>query len=203
MALYNKREFSVLCGIETKNLSVYISRKKVVLNENDLIDDKNQINAAFIIKASAKIENKSVDPVVYEAKVIRNTPKNTEEQEEDNENLSIAALDRKKLELDIEKKQADLEKVVLSNSRAKGEVIPFGLIKPLITQNNQSLTTEFKNAADGIILEIAKKKDLSSIEVAELNGVLVSVINNAIRKATELSIKNLDIIIEDYKSTIK
>lgn len=203
MALYNKKEFSILCGIETKNLSVYISRKKVVLNENDLIDDKNQINAAFIIKASAKIENKSVEPVVYEAKVIRNTTKNTEEQEEDNENLSIAALDRKKLELDIEKKQADLEKVVLSNSRAKGEVIPFGLIKPLITQNNQSLTTEFKNAADGIILEIAKKKDLSSIEVAELNGVLVSVINNAIRKATELSIKNLDIIIEDYKSTIK
>ncbi len=199
MALFSKKEFSDKCGIGTNVLAIYLKRKKVVLNENDLIDDKNQINAAFIIKATAKVQNKSVDPVVYEAKIV----KNIQEHEDDNENLSIAALDRKKLELDIEKKQADLEKVVLSNSRAKGEVIPFGLIKPLITQNNQSLTTEFKNAADGIILEIAKKKDLSSIEVAELNGVLVSVINNAIRKATELSIKNLDIIIEDYKSTIK
>lgn len=207
MALYNKKEFSKLCGIETKNLSVYITRKKVFVEQNDLIDTTNQINAAFILKAQAKTVNKGSETpeesVVYEAKVIKTPTKSTQNNEESDDVLSIAALDRKKLELDVEKKQADLEKVLLSNARAKGEVIPFQLIKPLITQNNQSLTTEFKNAADELILAFAKKKELSSTEVAEMNGTLVSVINNAIRKATELSIKNLDIIIDDYKSTIK
>lgn len=207
MALYNKKEFSKLCGIETKNLSVYIMRKKVVVDENELIDTTNQLNAAFILKAQAKTVNKGQnipeEPVVYEAKVIKNDSKQTQNEDESEDVLSIAALDRKKLELDVKKKEADLEAVLIKNAKTKGEVIPFELMKPLIAQNNQSLTTAFKNAADEILSAMAKKKNFSNTEVAELNGTLVQAINSAIQKATDQSIKTLDILINDYQLTTK
>jgi predicted transcriptional regulator len=49
MALYSKKEFAELLGIKTKHLSMYISRKQVVVKGN-MVDDNDQINALFMQK---------------------------------------------------------------------------------------------------------------------------------------------------------
>lgn len=206
MAQYSKKEFAELVGIGTNVLAIYIKRGKVVINSKELIDDKNEFNAAFIAKALGRKQNKS-EPieveveVVHEAKVVK--PKKKVDEEETSENSTVAQLDKKKQLLDIKKKEADLEKVNLQNAKLKGEVIPFGLMSPLITQDHQNIVTAFKNAADAIILEMSKKKAFTGQEVADLNASLVSVINTAVNEATNQTIKSLDMIIENYKSTIK
>lgn len=215
MALLTKKEFAELIGQPTNYLSVYITRKKIVVGENDLIDTNNEKNNAFILKQGGKKANREIETPVIEtvtAETVFEKPKlkvkvnltNQETQTEtETEFLNIAALDKKKLELDVKKKEADLEAVLIKNAKAKGEVIPFELMKPLIAQNNQSLTTAFKNAADEILAAMAKKKNFSNTEVGELNGVLVQAINIAIQKATDQSIKTLDILINDYQLNIK
>lgn len=215
MALLEAKEFAELIGKPTNYLSVYIKRGKVIIGKNGLIDTNNEKNNAFILKQGGKKVNRVKENTVIEtvyaeevfekpkikAKVNLTNQKSENETEEEFQN--IAALDKKKLELDVKKKQADLEAVLIKNAKAKGEVIPFELMKPLIAQNNQSLTTAFKNAADEVLAAMAKKKNFSNTEVAELNGVLVQAINTAIQKATNQSIKTLEILINEYQLAIK
>lgn len=213
MALLSKKEFAELIGQPTNYLSVYIKRGKIIIGENELIDTTNEKNNAFILKQGGKKTNREKENAVIEtveAETVFEKPKikprvnlPNQQTETETEFQNIAALDKKKLELDVKKKQADLEAVLIKNAKAKGEVIPFELMKPLIAQNNQSLTTAFKNAADEVLAAMAKKKNFSNTEVAELNGVLVQAINTAIKKATDQSIKSLEILINDYQLTTK
>src|SRR5688572_1716741 len=48
MALLTKKEFATACGRQTKWLSNYIGRNKVVVSESGLIDDGNVVNSEFL-----------------------------------------------------------------------------------------------------------------------------------------------------------
>lgn len=221
MALLSKQEFADKCGIKTKELAVYLKRRKVIQNDNEMYNDAEALNIAFMKKMQERKGTQTTTtttttveeiPTVETETVItlkaikggkKNTPKPPANENEDNEDGGIYDLDKKKLKLDIEKKAADLESVLLKNARAKGEVIPFGLMLPIITQNNQSITTAYKNAADAWIIEIAKKHDLGAEYTAEIKKSLTETINNAVKTATENSLNSVAIIVEDYKSTLK
>jgi hypothetical protein len=207
MALLTKQELAVRISKPTNYLSVYITRKKIILNENELFDDKNPTNVAFLVKMGALNSVKTDHIETVEAEEVPNTAKLTKKKTNDsayNEAvMNEAALEKKKKELDIEKKQADIEAVKLKNAITKGELIPFGLMEPLISQNNQSITTAFKNAAYELLSTIEKKHDLSKEAKAEYNGLLVTTINDAIKKAQEQSIRALNTLIENYQLTIK
>ena len=203
MALYNKKEFANYTGEKTGDLFNYIKRGTVVVDEQGNIDSNNQKNQAFIQKRLSRLGTKTDNSESIVSPLVKKTIEKTKSEPVDSSQKTFAELEREKLIADIGKKEADLEKALLVNAKIKGEVIPFGLMKPLIAQNNQSITTEFKNAADELISNISKKKSLSSTEVADLNKFLVSTINEAIKKATDLSIRNLSLIINDYQSTIK
>lgn len=217
MTLYSKKDFATKCNIETKNLSVYITRKKVICLGDGMIDDADPRNALFLEKRKSKTETTETaeeeipltdtedvgETTVIQLKRPKKSANTGENEENIDENASLSALDKRKTLLEVQKKEADLEKVRLQNAKLKGEVIPFGLMNPLIAQNNQSIVTEFKNAGDELILEISKKKTLSGEEVAYLTGKLVYLINDAVRKAQDQTIKSLDLIIKDYKATIK
>ena len=203
MAIYSKREFANYTGEKTGDLFNYIKRGTVVVDEQGNIDSNNQKNQAFIQKRLSRLGTKTDNSESIVSPLVKKTIEKTKSEPVDSSQKTFAELEREKLIADIGKKEADLEKALLVNAKIKGEVIPFGLMKPLIAQNNQSITTEFKNAADELISNISKKKSLSSTEVADLNKFLVSTINEAIKKATDLSIRNLSLIINDYQSTIK
>ena len=214
MAVFTKKEFCEQYGFKTKHISTFVERRKLILLGDGCIDDKDPRNALFILRAKEKREPEI--PIIETEEVIVNIkPKQPvvkkqastktidEENGEVSETTQLVVLDKKKAVLDIKKKQADLEKVLLSNAKAKGEVIPFGLMLPIIRQNNQSLTTSFKNAADELILEFAKQANLDIEKVAHLKKTLVEKINVAVKNGTEASIKNVTIILNDYKLSIK
>jgi len=215
MALYDKKEFAELCKVNTRYLSVQISRGKVILDKHDKIDTENSVNKFYVEKIYGRMDLVPKKPftAAKPAKPIAKVLSDEEDQEDDEDveltmedlladpnrkNLDYPELERiykflqgKKIEKDIEKNQLEIEK-------KKGIVVPSELIKPVFLQHNQFIVTEFKNAADEVIRIISKKKSLSVNEQAEIRGELVKTINESINKATLASIKNVTNLITDF-----
>lgn len=189
MALLTKKEIAELCGLETKNLSVYIMRGKVIVGKNDLIDTNVDKNKSFIEKRKGKISDVKIQTTtVIESKV-----------SEQSEGQSYTESERQLKYLDTIKRQKEIEKLDIEIQKKKGEVVPSELIKPVFLQHNQSIITEFKNATDEIIRIFSKKRSLTVEEVAEIKGETTETINNAINKATFSTIKSVESIVSEHQ----
>lgn len=203
MALFSKNEFATKCGMTSGNLSVYISRGKVVLS-GDMIDDSLDKNVTFINRRVAQGKSTLTEKIVTisapENKQL--SKKHNPDQVEfpfDNENKgSLSESERKLKNLDTIKREVEIEKMQFDLAKKRGEVIPSELIKPVFLQHNQSIITEFKNAADETIRTFSKKKELTIEEAAEMKGELISAINAAVKKAIEASVKSIDNIINEF-----
>lgn len=219
MALLTKAQFAEKINRPSNFLSVYITRKEVLIHsgegKNALIDDTNATNYAFLIKKGAKEivktgENEAKTEV-YNAVVVDDGSKKDDKKKlpsngkDANEVLmkNLALLEEEKVRISVEKQKEELEKIRVFNQKARGELLPFELFKPLLARNNQNLTTTFKNLAEELISNMAKKKDFSAEERGELVQFLLEGINTAIGDAGKATIESLDIIIEDYKDGIK
>lgn len=204
MALHSKKQFADLCGIATNNLSVQISRGKVIV-VNELIDDTLEKNKAFLEKRSSKKPNNSNQNTLLETNTSKlvvesgiKPPQNSNELIIPSESQSYTESERQLKYLDTLKRAAEIEKLSLDVAKKKGEVIPSELVKPVFLQHNQSIVTEFKNVTDEVIRMFAKKKSLSVNEVAEITGELTSCINNAMNKATMATVNAIDSIVNDF-----
>lgn len=208
MAVLSKKDFAAKCGKETKWLSNYISRKNVITLSDGAIDTEDPRNKSFLAKWSSisgnevSAETPSETSKPMPPKQNKNQSReDQEDEEEDPENWSN--LDVRKKKADIKKKEAEIESVLIKNKVLKGQLLPYELMKPLIRQNNHSITTSFKNTIDEIILNMAKKKEFTREEVAELNAFSVKKINEAVKTATEQSIKGVDLLVKEYQNTNK
>jgi len=215
MALLTKKEFSELCGIRTKDLSVYIQRKKVLV-ENEMIDDTNEINRAF----KTKCLNKPKKQVEVHTKSDITPPdppssnsKNLENEEFSRENThTVNITDRalKKMDIDYEKKQKEIERLDqemrlarLQEEKLLGKLIPTDMVKNLFAQHFKSVTLTFKQAADLIAVEFGKKAKIARNDQAELRGQLVTIINRAIEDGITESKRSLAHIVHEYSQTRK
>lgn len=194
-----------MCGMTTGNLSNMVTRGKVVYS-GDYIDDSIDPNKSFLCmrkelavnpKKKKEVESKTERPApVVKPSVIHNNkvPKVATV----NVGGAIYDLNAKKIQTQIDKMNMEMEKLRLNNSKFMGEVIPSGLIKPMILQHNQSILTESKNTIDNIIMIIAKKKDLSSAEVAEIKSKYLFEVNEMIKKSTQLTVKSINNVINEF-----
>lgn len=196
MAQITKKQFADLCGIKTNQLAVYIGKeKRVVVGADELIDTDNELNAAFLKKWSAKARAQSVNlnDVLppndgnVEINPATGLPYPTYEESE----TKLKYLDTLKREKEVEKLQIEIDK-------KRGEVIPSDLIPPVITQHNQSIITAFKNEHEEWLRNFAKKHDMNINEVAETRASVVSWINTAMSKATDLTNMAVVNIVADY-----
>lgn len=214
MALYSKQEFASRCGVATNYLSVQIKRGKVVLS-GELVDDSNEINAAFLQKRTAKakiltskpqveVKIPSNDLIYFEdshqktPKVPKKESKLPMEVDSSRENLSYASLDREKKLADLLKVEADTTHRKLQIEKLQGASIPTELVKAIISTLSKSLISSFKDGADNFLIEISKRKNLNGEELASLRGALVLIINNASSKAIDESKKRLKNIVNEY-----
>jgi hypothetical protein len=222
MALLTKAQFADKIGRPSNFLSVYITRKEVVIHSGEgkkaLIDDEHPVNFAFLVKKGAQeltkkpetIE-KTTDSTVYNAVVVEESSEKKDKKKvpsngkDANEVYmkNLALIQEEKERTGLQKQQAELEKINLYNQKMRGELLPIALFRPLLARNNQNLTTTFKNTAEELISNMAKKKDFSLEERAELSAQLFSGINKAITDAHDMTVQNLDTIIDDYKESIK
>lgn len=223
MALLTKAQFAEKIGRPSNFLSVYITRGEVLIKSGEgkraLIDDTHPINHAFLIKKGAqnivkdaKNPDNTGENVVYNAVVIDETSEKVDKKTKISSNgkdanevymKNLAMLEQQKAEISLKKQQEELDKIRLYNERARGELLPIALFRPLLARNNQNLTTTFKNTAEELISNMAKKKGFSLEERAELSAQLLGGINKAITEAFDMTVQNLDTIIDDYKESIK
>ncbi len=196
MAKLSKKEFAEKCGMETKNLSVYIKRGKVILYDDEQIDDTDLRNLAFIQKRQSK------NPIVDSKPVIKtnNVSEKVSSTSDVQKNNEVAALDLQKTSVQVEKLQQEVRLLKIKEDKLKGVVVPSELIKPVFLQHNQSIITEVRNNANEFARIFAKKNDLTVNEVAEINGELINWFNLAISKATQTSVKAINNIMSDFSN---
>jgi hypothetical protein len=198
MAFLTKKDFAALCGIATNVLSTYIRRGKVVC-KNDLIDTTHEFNVRFLEKQAGKEKGKADKQNA--PKVNQETPpaKSSPAPEvNDGEVPPLIVSERLLKFLDTQKREKEIEKLQIDIDKKKGIVVPSELIKPVFLQHNQFIVTEIKNFGDEFMRRIVKKYGLNVNEEAEMKGDLVTHLNNAIKKATQASIKAVTNIINEH-----
>jgi hypothetical protein len=215
MALHTKKQFAELCGMKTGNLSNYEARGKVVYS-GDYVDDTIEPNKTFLELRLASLSKTGPStkkepppagekvttsaPVVEKAKRPAPAAPKVEppSESEGGQKGSIYQLTAQKLSSQIDKMSLEMDKLRLQNAKFLGEVVPAGLIKPCIIQHNQSILHQSKITIDKIVREIAKKKQFSADEVAELKKMYTAELNDMMKKATTVTIKALKSIIDDF-----
>lgn len=188
MPKYTKKEFAAMCGMNTKSLATYIGRGKVVVNDQDLIDDAVGENQGFLLKYSSKKEVKKGSAA----------PKSSEKAPESANTDYSNNLEALKLEAQVKKLQQEIEKLEHHNSKVKGEVIPSGLIGPLFQQHDQSILAESFHMVDDIILLFAKQKDLTPEEAADIKKRAADRVNEMVRRARRATVQSLDNLFTEF-----
>ncbi|MCE3278006.1 MAG: hypothetical protein K0S44_197 [Bacteroidetes bacterium] len=205
MALHTKKQFAELCGLATNALAVYIKRQKITLTKDDKIDDSEEKNADFLKKRREKtgvvIPLKVEVPEKKDASPTQDSSKKNKRTPASNGNLSGYELDKELKQAELNKKIADTEHRQLQIEKLRGELIPTEIVKPLFIQHSESIKVAYNEASENLIVIISQKKQLSSVEVADLRKQLVSIVNKSVDAAIAATKKGIKNIVEEYSAS--
>jgi hypothetical protein len=206
MALHTKKDFAKLCGLKTGNLTVYISRGQV--SEKDgYVDDSLEINRVFFDRRTKSKLPKPESKPEPEKRLMAIRPDPSESDSEDDEDdqydgefdgNTVPGLYKKKLKVDIEKKEREISLLKLRESKIKGEVAPVDLYKSLFKSHNQSVLTSMKECVEEILIDISAETRLSGTQVANIRGKMVKRLNTSIDKSVTASQRNLRSNLEKF-----
>lgn len=209
MPVYEKKEFADQYQIKTKDLAKYIQRGKVV-EVNGKIDTNDVINAAWcvnreqlLLKKEVKKENPSIQ-VSNEVKAAK-----VEVKKEIQPKFEFPPETKRTLQqtFEVEGKLKDLQlektenEIALQRERLQkiqGESVPTELVKALITQHTKSITVEFRNAADNLLMEISARHSISSEEMGALRAKLIEIINKAVNASVDETKTGLKLLVDEY-----
>lgn len=218
MALLTKKEFAEKCGMTTGNLSNMVARKKVYYS-GDYIDDSFEINKAFLQKMIEKRggqphvikhkpknlpkevvhETTNVEQVVeqvFEPK-IKNVAKpnlqpiNINVGNQMPTDASFLALEREKLTLQNEKLKEDIKLANRKNEKIAEESILVEHVKGLIVVQSESAKVAWENATEDLLVRITGEFKIPRDKIAKIKGMQNEIINKAIDRAMEESLKGL------------
>jgi hypothetical protein len=200
MAKLSKKEFAEACGLKTKDLAVYIGRKKVIV-KGDVIDTGNPVNSDFLRRQQDKKQGERHDQrEVTEPRIpneaITGPPAKGKQKASADE--SGYALIKKKTQIQIEKLENENELLKLRIEKQTGEAIPTDLVKSAITQLSKSVVSSFQNGAEDILVQISKVKNMNREELAGLRGKLKIIINAAVQEAVKDAKKQITNIVAEY-----
>lgn len=219
MPLLTQTEFAEKCGVSLAYLSVNKSRNKVILDTQGYVDELNSTNQLFLQKclSRSKSASKAIEATEKGSKshITQQAPsgnqsKNTENEEFSRQNTIVTDRALKKMDIDYEKKQKEIERLDqemrlarLQEEKLLGKLIPTDMVKNLFAQHFKSVTLTFKQAADLIAVEFGKKAKIARNDQAELRGQLVTIINRAIEDGITESKRSLAHIVHEYSQTRK
>lgn len=164
MAKLSKAEFAEKCGIKTKDLSVYISREKVIVNDDGELDDKEPKNSLFISKYSSKAEAKGKDK--------EDKPK-TDQADLD----EWAKLEREKLQEQVEKLKHENRKLKLGNEKTVGSFVQVDNVTLLMVQLSEAIHLAWENEFEAVIVDIGGRFGLSREEITTIKAAKVVLSN--------------------------
>ena len=186
---YSKKEFAAHCGILTKELSVYIGRKKVVVVKDE-IDSLNPVNDLFVKKMLAKKPKEAADPEKHESE--KRQPLIPKEEN------PLVELNRQKGSLEIRQKQNSLQLQQMEIDKKRGELVPTALIRNLIVQHSESLKAAFADISDNLLEIMAQKKGFTREEISDLRAQNRRLINLSVDTTVLNSKKRMGTIVEEY-----
>lgn len=196
-----------MCGMQTKHVTTYIKRGKIIQRSDDLmIDDAERINLDFLTERKKKIQEKQKSGEIVPAmkkEVATATTVSNDSLDQLDSNKEYATLQSRKAKADLEKKLIDTKTATLNYQILKGKHIPTELVRDVFMELGRSIMNNYKDSADSFLTEIAHKKGLNTVEHAELKGVLVDQINTAHHKAIEAAKKQISAIVVDFKKDQK
>lgn len=210
MILVTKKKFAEMCGMQTKNLSVYIIRSQVVANAEGMIDIEFELNKYFYEKQIRKNGGKpfiSNDlPIDVAASTEKKVPDSKKEVQsvfdfpsaETSSPSRNSQLDEKIKQTSLEKERLNSELLKSKLEKIRGESIPTSLVKNLFLHHCKSITVSFKNGADALITQIAKMKGLDKAELAELRVQLIDIINKSVNDSIDESKRSVQNIVAEH-----
>lgn len=227
MAKYSKSEFAELCDIGENYVRTYISRGKILIGDDGLIDTALPMNADFMAKRAGNTDVQATIPK-HTAKNIgknihlnattipasnpkgkRGRPKKQPEREmslQENEHdvtaqhqVTAYNLDKQIKEAELEKKNQEIELNKLRIAKMSGEVIPTQLVRDVFAQHFKSVTTAFHQGSDNFIMTIAKMSGMDRSQIAKMRESLIDIVNEAIKDSVENSKASIKNIVSEYK----
>ncbi len=221
MALLTKKDVAEKCCKPTNWLSVYIKRGKLVELKKGankgMIDTSDPTNASFLEMYSVNVEAFSAPKAVNKRKT-QAEPSNDDDFDDepvssgdDDGEQYVTVGGRKILKKHVsdqlykhfqaEKTEKEAELNALKIQKLKGIVIPSAFISPLFLQHNQYIVQEQKNADDEMISMLSHRYDISAADVAYVRGEWVKRRNAAVQKATDMSVKGVENIVNEFSES--
>lgn len=184
MAIHSRKDFASLCGLKPRELSVYISRGKVLMGPGNKVDDGIPENAEFLNKRLGKDGSMKIEVKKKEF---------TQDDEEKLQRIEeYSKLNTQKRKLENAQLDEGIQLLRIKKEKMEGFLIPTPLVKMLFEQHFRSITISFQQGAENLIVEISKKKKLTRDESAGLRKKLVDLINKSVNEAVEHSKKGVE-----------
>lgn len=214
MALHTKKDFALICGLKPAELSMGITRRKVLCS-GDYVDDSIPVNVAFMEKwrsvrnpdvpapalnGQARPSARTVAPPDL-TPVAPKAPNVRQPQLEFTYESPVNQLDLKIKETELARKEEDLEIAKLKRAKMAGEVIPVELVNNVFTVYSKSTMTAWYNATDNFLMDMQKRYGMSSADMSTQRTELIEIVNNAIEDAFKESVDSLKNIVEEYSDT--
>lgn len=210
MGLFKQAEFAKKCGIHQAYLTMNRKRRKVIVDENGMVDDANPINALFMErclkrpkKEPKEIKN-AVAPPSGDKPVQASKKKITPKAPEPGTHTKYD----ERFDLDTEKRRSEIKKLERENQLADikhqkviGKLTPTEVTRSLFVQTIKNYTINFKQAADKVIQEFAKRTRMNRNDIAAMKGELILAINHASENANLESKKGVDNLVMEYSET--
>ena len=200
---YTKAEFCLEMGLESKELSVYLGRRKVVLNDSGEIDDSDSVNYMFMQKRKEKLKKKESLGVVKKnvEKAKPEIPKKPQNEEFSRENTSrneLLEMDKQKSQLALEGKRNEITIQQMEIAKKRGELIPTDIVRKLIIQQSEGTKIAYIEASENLLLIFSQKKQLTAVEVSDIKKQFIDIVNTAINNSIDITKRNMGEIVKEF-----
>jgi hypothetical protein len=200
--IIKRSDFARLCGITSSNVTTYIQRGKIEVEpDGKHIDTTKRINQDFIElrkgmgkgaigalgtvtekNTTVKKQSSSVHQTVSDPKIL---------EQEGQARMSKYQLDIKKTEAEIEKKLVDTEVAKEKLQALRGNNIPIGIVKEIISQLSKSFINGYKAFSEQQIAEFCHQFKVSDKEKAALLSSNIKSLNLTHQKCVNDAKKHL------------
>jgi hypothetical protein len=216
MALLTKKDVAEQCCKETNWLSVYIKRNKLVVIKKGankgMIDTSIEPNKSFMkmyavtagippLKGTRQPKAAIQEGEQSEFDQIFNDAPSEPATPDENGILPVHESDRRYKHFLAVKTESAAQLDQIKIEKLKGIVIPSAVVIPVFTQHNQYIVQEQKNADEEMLTDLKQRYDISGEDLAYLRGIWTKRRNAATAKATEMSIKGVENIINDFSES--
>lgn len=199
--IYKRVDFAKMCGCGSNNLTTYFKRGKIIIDKNGLIDTGLKINKDFLehrqLKMIAEDNAKNMKTEISETKKQR-LQKSVSSDETTMASVNKYDLELHAKELEIKKKEQDIELGKIKIAKAMGKVIPTDLVKSIFAQHFKSVTTAFHQQAENLLDTVSKQTGMKREQLTTMRGELISIVNKAIEDAATESKDSVKNLVNEY-----